>query len=260
LQTTQQTDNTLFEARTRKPLHVKRLLRTLSNTVTDTSVTIDEDGITFHAADPKTVAMIHVTLKPDLFDRWQPPTEPVHLGVDADDLLDRVSNANKNDELTLSLTREHDGVVIHAAVYNDGIRSTFAVPSIDADDIKQPDTSDLDFDARAIVAFNAFSDAVKQLGDSIRLRLSDTDLTLATDTDASVTFPASSDHLHGVRIDTTDGTVESMYSRDYLSDLRSLRHTASRVELRFGDDYPLQVAADSDEFLLEYTLAPRIEE
>jgi len=259
LQTTQQTDNTLFEARTRKPLHVKRLLRTLSNTVTDTPVTIDEDGITFRAADSKTVAMIHVTLRPDLFDRWQPPAEPVHLGVDADDLLDKVSNANKNDELTISLTQEHDEMVIHAAVYHNGIRSTFTVPSIDADDIKQPDTSDLDFDARAIVAFDAFSDAVKQLGDSIRFTLSDTDLTLATDTGATVTFPTSSDHLHGVRVDTDDA-VESMYSRDYLSDLRSLRHTASRVELRFGEDYPLQVAADSDEFLLEYTLAPRIEE
>lgn len=265
MQTTTQikdTGNTVFEAKTRETVDVKRLIKALADTVEDTPVTIDQDGIRFHAADASLVALIDLKLKPELFDRWQPPAEPVTFGLNAGKLKGKVGEAKKGDELTLKVTEEHvDGElkpVLHVSIYQDGIRSTFTLTTIEPD-TERPETDDLEFTGEALVSLKPLRDAIKKLGDSIQFTLTEDGLDLdSEEAGAQVTFPHSSDHIHAIQ--TNNEPVTSRYAQDYLTTIRKIKNTAERVEIRFGTDFPLRVKADTDQFTLEYTLAPRIEE
>lgn len=263
--TTQQSDSTLFEAKTRDVVDVKRLARALAATVTDTPVTISEDGLRFLAADAAMVAMIDLTLHPALFDRWQPPAKAVTFGLNADEFKDKVGEAKQGDELTLSVTEERvDGSVkpvLHITIYRDGIRTTMSLPSLALDEDDQPETDDLEFAGEALVALDPLRDAIKNLGDSIQFTLDEEGLTLTSaDAEAGsrVAFPANSDHIHAINLN--NGPVSSRYAQDYLDAIRKLKHTVDRVTVRFGTDFPLQVSVDQDRFHMVYTLAPRIEE
>lgn len=264
---TQLETTTIFEAQTRRIPDTKRLIRILDNLVDESPVRINEKGIRFRAADPSKVGMIDLVLEPDAFSNYQPPEKELYFQVNAEDLKDKVTEARKGDRLTFSVTHEQvqesREPVLHVSVRSDGVESTFSLPTTQVDEEDQPDTENLEFDGSAVVAMEKFTKAINRMDDSMQLTLTEDQLVLESSGDGEsqstrVTFPENSDHLHAVKLE--DGRVRSLYSRDYLENIKQLKQVVKRATLSFSSDYPLRVEASNNWFQLEYTVAPRIEE
>lgn len=252
---------TVFEARTKDVVDLKRLIRNLEALMEESPVRIDKDGVRFHTADPAMVAVIDLRLKPDLFGRFNPPGQPVDVGINVEELKSHITEAKQGDELTLTLTDEgSDGLALHVSIWRDGITTTFTMDPIDIeeDDVS---TQDLTFTGSATVDLAKLVDAVDRMAASTQLTLRDSGLRVESETDdntAAVRIPDGSDYLHGASVD--DEAAQSLYSLDYLATLKKLKQTVDYVTMSMGTDFPLQVETDQDRFSYRFQLAPRIEE
>lgn len=104
------TESKLLDAETRRSVTLKRLIRTVNAVVTESPVTIDRDGIRFHATDPSMVAMIDLQLTPAFFTQYHlAPDQPVQFDVDVDDVKNRVCEARKGDTVGLAVTDSSAG-------------------------------------------------------------------------------------------------------------------------------------------------------
>lgn len=254
---------TVFEAKTSDVVDLKRLLKTLSNLVNETPVELSADGVRFLTADPAMVGMMDVVLRPEMFGRFEyDDDQPTRFKIDVDELYGRVSEAKKGDRVTLSYRHKgHGEYAVDVKVWHDGITSTFTLDAGDADESDVPSQEELEFTGSALVALPMFRAAIQKMGSSIELVLDEDQIVMQSDTDdgtARVRFPDGSDHLHAVNL--ADGGVRSLYAKDYLEMVKSLRKTVKRVQLQFGTDFPLKLSVDEDRFAWEYIVAPRIEE
>lgn len=255
---------TLFNARTIQVPDLKRLIRTAQEIVTEAQVIIDEDGIRIVNADPACVGLIDLHLKPDLFEAWHAPTEPLRFGLSIEELKQRVCGARKGDTVAFAVTREPvEGNVIevfHVAISN-GVTSTFSQPSLDIDTDLPED--ELEFGAEASVTLDRFSTAIDRMNNTIEFVLTDDRLTLRSEEDnrrAAVKFADGSSHIRDITNTTDYHTVRSSYAQDYLEHVKRLKQTARRIHIAFDRDYPLRLTAEDGRYKLTYTLAPRIEE
>lgn len=261
---TRSSDNrqTVFEARTKDVVDLKRLIRNLEALMEESPVSIDQDGVRFHTADPAMVADVDLRLKPDLFGRFNPPDQPVNVGIDVEELKSHITEAKQGDELTLTLTDngESDGLALQVSIWRDGVTTTFTMDTIDIEETDVT-TQDLTFSGSATVDLAKLVDAVDRMAASTELTLRDSGLRLESETDdnkAAVRIPDGSDYLHGASVD--DDVARSLYSLDYLATLKKLKRTVDYVTVSMGTDFPLQVETDQDRFSYRFQLAPRIEE
>lgn len=255
----------LFEARTTDAVDLKRIVRTLAATATEAPVRFDRDGVHVLTADAAMVAMIDLDLTPELFDRFNPPADGVTVNVNLDELKDAVCEARKGDRVTITVenarVEREMQTVVSVRIWSDGITTEYQLTSVDAE-LETPETDDLEFSAEATVSVEKFADAVKRMDkdSGVEVRLSEEELELSGGSGVSVEFPANSDYLHGPCVDDGTGSVASLYSVEYLENLRKLKNTATWFKVRFATDFPLKVSATDDRFKLSYILAPRIEE
>lgn len=254
------TTSEILDAETRRTVDLKRLIRTLDALVTSAPVTINQDGVRLRATDPKMVGLIDLHLKPAFFTQYQAPKATHKFAIDTGDFKQRICEARKGDTVRLAVTDEHETRTVRVTVDDRGMTSTFTIPTNSLEDDEIPETDDLEFTGRAVVAVGALKDAIDRMGTSAQLTLHDDRLVIESTTEngaASVEFLEGSDHLHAIHLD--DGPITASYATDYLKHVIKLKNTVDRVHLRFGTDYPLRIEADRDTFAAAYTLAPRIE-
>ncbi len=212
------------------------------------------------------VALIDLKLKPRFFHRYTPPHNGnAQFGIDVYELKSRVCEARKGDTIELAVTEnpgqggsEHR---LHVTVDETGVKSNFTIQSHSLDEDETPETDDLEFAGSTVVSLDKLKDAIQRMGDSAELSLQSDRLTVQSETEtgtANVEFLEGGDHIHAIQLE--NGPVTSMYSTNYLKHITKLKNTVERVKLRFGNDFPLRFEVDRDQFKLEYTLAPRIEE
>lgn len=259
---TDETTQTLCEARTQDVVDLKRLVRHLNALITDTPVVIDDDGIRFRTADAAMVALVEVQLKPDLFGRFNAPAEPIECTVDIEELTEYITEANQGDDITLTVIEDDDGYQLQISIWHDGITTTFTMPTADppTEDEEEFGTDALAYDRSALVALDQLIAGIENMDTSVEITLDEETLSLAStdgDNSAAVEIPANSDYLHAVHV-TEPAT--SLFSVDYLMSLKKLKRTIDRVQIELGDDYPVRFTADEDRFRYRLYIAPRIEE
>jgi len=235
---------------------------TLSDTIDSVSVLVDEckintteDGLEIRAVDPANVAMGDVSLDAGAFESYE--ADGGVIGVDLDRLQEVVSFAESGDLIHLELDQETRKLHIDV----DGLEYTLAL--IDPDSIRQePDIPDLDLAATYVFEGKRFGRAVKAAdlcSDHISIEgVADDELVFSAegDTDDVSETLSGDDLLSGI----VEGGCESLFSLDYLKDLRKPIGAETEVSLRVGDEMPVMIQyslADGDVSVLNM-LAPRI--
>ena len=238
---------------------------TLSETIGALTPILDEcrihlepDGIEVQGVDPANVAMTRVELDANGFESYD--AGGGLIGVDLERLAEVAGMAESGDLIQIELDEATNKLEI---VVGDSLEFTMAL--IDPDSIRQePDIPDLDLPAayvfeggeldRAITAADLCSDHI-----ALEAR-ADSELVFSAegDTDDVEVTLADRDLLSG-RLEG-DG-AESLFSLDYLKDLRKPIGSETEVSMVCGDEMPAKLRyslADGDVSVLNM-LAPRIQ-
>lgn len=259
---TDETTQTLCEARTQDVVDLKRLVRHLDALMTDVPVVIDTDGIRFRTADAAMVALVELQLKPDLFGRFNAPANAIECTVDIEELTEYITDAKQGDDVTLTVVEDDDGYQLQISIWHDGITTTFTMPTAEppTEDEEEFGTDALAYERSALVALDQLIAGIENMDTSVEIALDAETLSLAStdgDNSAAVEIPATSDYLHAVHVAEP---ATSLFSVDYLMSFKKLKRTIDRVQIELGDDYPVRFTADEDRFRYQLYIAPRIEE
>lgn len=233
-------------------------LEPVSALVHECKIHTDEDGLQIRVVDPANVAMAQMELDADAFESYE--TDGGLLGVDLERLETVLGMADSDDVVELDL--DEDTRKLHIEI--DGLEYDLAL--IDPESIRQePDIPDLDLAGtyvfegsridRAVTAADLCSDhiAIEGAGDSelVFAAEGDTDDVEVTLEDRDLLSSA----LEG-------DACRSLFSLDYLQDMKRPLGAATAVSLLVGDELPIKLRyslADGDVSVVNL-LAPRIQD
>jgi len=229
----------------------------VSALVSECKIHLTEDGLDIRAVCAANVAMVDVSLDAGAFESYD--ADGGTLGVDLERLEDVLGMADSDDLVAFELDDETRKLHIEI----DGLEYTLAL--IDPDSIRQePDIPDLDLPATYVFEGRRLDRAVTVadlVSDHIRIEGVAAD-TLAFsadgDTDDAEDRLVQDDLLSG-RLDGE--AVASLFSLDYLKDMKKAVPSDADVSLLLGDEMPIKMRyskSDGDVSVLNL-LAPRIQ-
>lgn len=207
---------------------------------------VDETGVSVEAMDPATVAMVSLDLEADAFDAFAVDTDR-RLGVPLERLRDVVGIADAGQPIELALDPETRKLHVQVGelAYTLGLIDPDAIRSppdrVDlADQYAASATLDGDSVTRAVDAAGMVADHLAlgaatgaEAGDALSVRADG-------DTDA-VEIEFERDDCQA--LDAPE-PVESLFSLQYLDSVTGATPGDRPVDLRFGDEAPIEVAFD----------------
>jgi proliferating cell nuclear antigen len=267
-------------------LRFKRLLRAVSAIVEECRIYLEPEGLAIQAVDGANVAMIDLSASAEVFEFYD--ASGGVIGVDIGHLYEVARMADASDHLHFRLDQETRKlhVRIKELEYTLGI--------IDPDTIRQePDLPELEFAAELTLSKDEFARTVKAAdmvadetlfsvdeveeqfiveangdADTMRYELDADELAaLHTAIDQEVeSQEQDEDETKGDSNQTEDdsddepGVVASVFSLDYLKQLRTPIPNDGAVTIEFGEDLPATIAFDIADGTghVQYMLAPRI--
>jgi len=236
-------------------------LDSVSVLVAECKIHLEEDGLEVRAVDPANVGMVDMSLDAGGFESYE--GDGGLIGVDLERLETVIGMADSGDLVHLDLDEETRKLEIEI----DGMEYTLAL--IDPDSIRQePDIPDLDlagtfvfeggrFD-RAITAADLCSDHI-----AIEAR-ADSELVFSAegDTDDVEDTLADRDLLSGILDESAVQTAcRSLFSLDYLKDIKKPIGSDTEVSLRVGEEMPIKLrySLADGAVSVQNLLAPRIQ-
>lgn len=215
----------------------------------------DADGITLSAIDPATVAWVDLELASDAFESFEATAG--HVGIDLDRLADVVGMAESGGTVRL----DFDPGTRRLRVRIGGLTYDLAV--LDPDTIRSPpESTDFDEAFTATVGLDgrAIEDAVAaadMVSDHLAVGIDEADELLYAaaegDTDTvRLEYPA--DDCAGF----DPGPAHSLFSVSYLDSIASVLPADGPVDLRLGEEAPIELAFDLAGGSVRYVVAPRI--
>ncbi|MFB6068906.1 MAG: DNA polymerase sliding clamp [Halobacterium sp.] len=220
-------------------------------------VRVTADGLAADAMDPATVAMVSLSLDADAFEAYDAPAEDVRLGVPLDRLRDVVGIADAGQPVELAFDAETR--LLHVRVGE----LAYTLALVDPDAIRSPpDRVDLadQYSAGAALDGDGFARAVDAAGmvaDHLALGVEDDALYVRADGDTDsvdVAFP---------REDCADldaGPAHSLFSLQYLDGVAGALPDDQPVDLRFGEEAPIEAAFDvaDGDGRVTFVVSPRL--
>ena len=232
-------------------------LAPVSALVDECKIRIGDMGVAVTAVDPSNVAMIDMSLREQAFESYR--ADGGVIGVNLDRLEEVLGMADSDDLVHMELNEETRKLHIEI----DGLEYTLAL--IDPDSIRQePDIPDLDLPGEYEFAGAQLDQAVRAAdlcSDHITIRAAGgAELVFSArgDTD-DVVQTLDEDHLASGLVSGEDD-VESIFSLDYLADMKGPIGSETEVELRVGEEMPVKFEYELAEGDVDVTmmLAPRI--
>jgi proliferating cell nuclear antigen len=214
----------------------------------EAAINFTKDGIVVKALDPSRVVFADLLIPASEFETYEVDAEET-AGVRLDYFTKILKRAKKGNSLELSL----DGNMFKITIKGKTGKKTFSTGIIDAEapDISLPE---LDYSVNAIVDAKELLEGLK-------------DVSLASD---AVRFVATEDtfRIEGsgttqeVSIEpeaTYEGTGKASYGISYLIDiLKPIKN--GDIEIRFGDDMPIEIKYAEGDARLIFLVAPRVED
>lgn len=234
------------------------------NAMTSVNAIVDEcrihlcdDGLVIRAVDPANVAMIDETITDDAFKSYS--TDCGEIGIYLDRMMDVVSIADDSETLVqLTLNPEIRKLEMQVG----SVEYTLAL--IDPDSIRmEPDIPDLDWPAEVSIDSAEFERGIRA-GDMVADHLE-----YIVDPDAQqfiTTADGDTDDVH-LELGEDDvknaswGVADSLFSLDYLKDIRKPIPSGTTLRLEMGEEFPLMLSFTMADETVEvtYMLAPRIQ-
>jgi proliferating cell nuclear antigen len=237
----------------------------LSDFVNNISVLVDEckirtspDGLRVRAVDPANVGMVDAELDAEAFEGFDTTTGV--LGVDLGRFEEVVSLADSGDLVTM----EYDTETRKLHIATNGVEYTLAL--IDPDSIRQePEIPDLDLPCSLEVETSDINRGIKaadMVSDHIafkteRAHSGDQFIIEAEGDTDDVELELSNEDLVSSSI---GGDVASLFSLEYMKDIKKALPTTGSVGMEMGDEFPIKIRFSNEEETqdVEFMLAPRI--
>ncbi|MDO5843966.1 MAG: DNA polymerase sliding clamp [Methanocorpusculum sp.] len=228
----------------------------VSALVNECRLHVDEKGIRTITVDTSNVAMVSLELEASAFETYT--AEPCEIGLDIEKIRSMMAMIGKSDVVSLELDDTGKKLKISFGGYE------YSITLLDTKTIrKDPNAPNLNLPATFEIPGAMFNDAIKasnMVSDKILLSVSaETKVfTMNADGDSDrIKRELAGDDIHYI----TCADAKSLFSLDYLKDMGKAISRADKVQIRLGNDHPVQfsfVYADG-KGKIGYLLAPRIE-
>jgi len=228
----------------------------VSALVNECRLHVDEKGIRTITVDTSNVAMVSLELSASAFITFA--AETCEIGLDIEKIRSMMSMIGKTDIVSLELDDSGKKLKISFGGYE------YSITLLDTKTIrKDPNAPNLNLPTTFEIPGVMFYDAIKasaMVSDKISLAVSaETSVfTLNADGDSDrIKRELSGEDIHYI----TCADAKSLFSLDYLKDMgKSISH-ADKVQIRLGNDHPVQFSFvyAGGKGSVGYLLAPRIE-
>ena len=232
-------------------------LDALSALVDECVLRADADGLSAAAMDPATVGMVELDLGASAFEAYD-ATETA-MGVDLGRLRDVVGMGGRDQPVRLALDEETRTLYVRVG------ELSYTLALIDPDAIRSPpDEVDFADQFTATVAAEgaAFARAV-EAADMVSDHLE-----LGIDEDATHLYARADGDTDTVSVEIPEadcstfdpGTARSLFSLQYLSSVERAVPADRRVQLRLGEEAPVEVGFDiaDGDGSVRYVVSPRL--
>ena len=237
--------------------HLQQIIKAVHAVVDECRVHLCDDGLVIRAVDPANVAMVDEHVSTDAFETYG--TDRGEIGIDLDQLSEVVGIADDGDDLVQfdldAKTRKLD-VQVNAVKY------TLAL--IDPEAIRmEPDIPDLDLPASFSIGQADFKRAIRaadMVSDHVWFRVDADEACFVAgaegDTD-DVELEVDGEDLENADLHEAD----SLFSLDYLKDLRKPIPQDTAVDVQLGKEFPVVLGFELADGAIDitYMLAPRIQ-
>ena len=228
----------------------------VSALVNECRLHVDEHGIRTITVDTSNVAMVSLELEAGAFSSYA--AEPAELGLDIEKIRAMMGMIGKTDAVALELDDTGKKLKISFGGYE------YSITLLDTKTIrKDPNAPNLSLPATFEISGSMFYDAIKaaaMVSDKISLSVNpETQIfTMNAEGDSDrIKRELAGDDVHY----NSCASARSLVSLDYLKDMGKSISRADKVQIRLGNDHPVQfsfVYADG-KGKIGYLLAPRIE-
>ena len=236
---------------------LQKALDAANAVVDECRIHLDTDGFVIRAVDPANVAMIDEHVSADAFEAYE--TSCGVLGVNLERLIEVVNMADNDGDL---VQFDNDAQTRKLGIQVNSVEYTLAL--IDPDSIRQePEIPDLDLPASINIdqaeVKRAFR-AADMVSDHINLRVDEQEgcfiAAAEGDTD-DVELELGRDDL----VEATFGPANSLFSLDYLKDIRKPIPKETTVRIQLGEEFPIRLAFEMVDGAVEveFIVAPRIQ-
>ncbi|HJJ48463.1 MAG TPA: proliferating cell nuclear antigen (pcna) [Methanocorpusculum sp.] len=229
----------------------------ISALVNECRLHVTETGIRTITVDTSNVAMVSLELEASAFDSFACDGE-LELGLDIEKIRAMMAMIGKAETVSMELKDTDRKLKLTFGGYE------YSITLLDTKTIrKDPNAPNLNLPATFEIAGIMFNDAIKassMVSDKILLSVSgETKIfTLKADGDSErIQRDLEGDDVHYI----TCADARSLFSLDYLKDMGKSISRAERVQIRLGNDHPVQFSFVYAEGKgkIGYLLAPRIE-
>lgn len=235
----------------------KKQIRIAEQLVSEVNLRIDKDSFGFREMEVFNVCMVNLKILSSSCVEYD-VKEKTKIGLNINQLYNILSVINKNDIILLS--REKDKFIIEAENKN---TKRFSIPIIKLD-LKEQKEPDLKFKAKVTTDSKQLKEELKALdtvASSVLFSCHKDKLVLGGYGDITK-LETTIKEDDNTRIENdTNKVITSKYSIEFLKKILESSIISDDVTLEFGKDYPLKATFKGvDRYLLEFVLAPRVEE
>jgi proliferating cell nuclear antigen len=208
-------------------------------------------GLEVRAVDAANVAMISAKLPKEAFAEYKEET-----GILGFDLLKLKTAAGLMKAGMLEIKQDGKGARLKIT---DG-SNKYSAALLDISTIrKDPNPPTIVLPAVVTVNAKELQESINnmgKIGEKIRFSLQGNTLTLTTEGDTDLLVKG----IEGEALKSLKEPVASLFSTDYLKEISRVFRDADKVTVSMNTDHPIRIECVVDETILEFLIAPRIEQ
>jgi len=237
-------------------------LTPVSTLVDECKMHLTDDGIEIRAVDPANVGMVDLGIGMRAFEQYN--TDGGIIGVNLNQLMDQVTSISNQpmEEIMLDLELDDETRKLHLS----GGAMEFKLALIDPDSLRdEPDLPELDLPGEAILEANWLTqgiDAANMLSDHMTFGVNEDDRELYMQAEGDTDdWDLTLGERDAGLIDLTPGAAHSVFSVDYLKDMKKAMSGDAEVTMRVGEEFPIIMDFELAEGYVDtrYMLAPRVQ-
>jgi len=230
----------------------------VSALVNECRLHIDDNGFRTITVDTSNVAMVSLELSKTAFESFSVSDGPIEVGLDIEKIRSMMGMIGKAETISLDLDASGKKLKLSFGGYE------YSITLLDTKAIrKDPNTPNLNLPANFEIPGTMFNDAIKaaaMVSDKISLSVSAESRVFTMNAEGEsdrITRELSGDDVHYEAI----ADAKSLFSLDYLKDMGKAISHAEKVQIRLGNDHPVQFMFNyaDGKGKIGYLLAPRIE-
>ncbi len=238
-----------MKAKLENPKFFSDVISIISELVTEVKLKFNDEGLSIIAVDPANVALVLFKLPKTAFSDYEASNET--LGINLDNFKAILRRAKSSSNLVME-SREN---VLNLEI-TDRVKRNFSLALIEID-AEDKDMPPLEFLSQIQINPLDFVDAIEDcliVADSCTFSAEPEKFVVEASGLNSARAEFSSDEIKII-----SGTSKSRYSLEYLQKFLKASKLSDKIYLNFSSDHPLKLEFKTDDFILAFVLAPRVE-